>query len=333
MPQTAQNTTIDTLLTGLKEAAGALNDSIMEMRLPKRPLPPRTPRSRHEVVQILMEEVERRYGIAPGEQVERKLLRVFEAMSFELLAAWSSELLAPGAAEAEWLSLVESLTVHETYFCRDRDQLGLLQSEILPGLIEARQRSGAHRLRIWSAGCASGEEPYNLAMLALLALKEAGCAVERGDGSIVPSPRWSVSVLGSDVSAQMIRIAKGATYTAADMGAFRDMDPHLWHFFEEADRQEGGRERTFRVRSCVSDITRFRRHNLLEPLVEAEPFDLIMCRNVLIYFDSNKKPVQDLLCGSLAGGGALMLGATDALLCSGGVERRQRNGIFWYRKT
>jgi len=328
--------TIDQLLSSLKMATGTLRETLREAQKPSAaPEPPHAMKSRQAIVSALMCEVERRYGIAPGDQVERKLVRIFEAMIFEELEHWSQSLFSPYAIEAEWLSLVECLTVHETYFDRDREQLSALFTEILPHLIEKKHRSGDYRIRIWSAGCSSGEETYNLTMLALMALRDAGFALERSDGSIVPVPTWSLYVLGSDISSQMIRIAKSGIYTTGEMGSFRSMNPQLWQFFDELkelnETASGGR--SMRIKRCIASLTGFRRHNLMDMMVEATPFDLIVCRNVLIYFDNNKKKVLENLCRPLAPGGVLVLGATDVMLNQLGLERHQHNGDFWYEKV
>ncbi len=291
--------------------------------------------SKQKIIDMLMQEVERRYGIAPGNQVERKLVRIFEVMGTTDTVFWGREMLSPDAPESEWLSLVECLTVHETYFNRDKELIAVLAAELLPQMIAQKQQSGDLRLRVWSAGCSSGEETYNLAMLVLMAMETAGSARECADGSIVPLPGWNISVLGSDISVPMIRMAENATYSTVEMGSFRTMDPQLWRFFDQIEEQERNRSdgRSMRVKRCVSEITGFRHHNLLEPLLEEEPFDLVICRNVLIYFNKYKKNVQVHLSASLAPGGTLMLGATDTLLCRDGLEPHHRDGVFWYVKT
>lgn len=326
---------IDLLLCGLKDAAEALNTSLEAVKRQPVTAQARFGRnSRKQIVHTLMEQVEQRYGIAPSEQMQRKLVRIFTPMAVAELEHWANTLLAPGVPETEWLSLVECLTVHETYFDRDKEQLETLLSVILPGLIEQKLKAGDCSLRVWSAGCASGEETYNLAMLVLMALHESSLAFEYPDGSIFARPDWSISVLGSDVSSQMIRIAGSGTYTTGKMGAFRTMRPSLWRFFEEQVRgpEEAGSGRTFSVKSCIAEITRFRRHNILEPLPPPASFDLVLCRNLLIYFDKKKGAVQEQLYKYLAPGGSLLLGATDVLLQQTGLERLQHGGSVWYRK-
>lgn len=333
MPQQRQAQKIDQLLFGLKIATNSLNESLRAVHgLGPISVPVPASQSKAEIVNGLMREIERRYGIAAGESIERKLLHIFDPMSFDALESWSRSLWSQNI-ETEWLSLLECLTVHETYFDRDKELLRFLSADILPDLIEQKQKAGDYRLRIWSAGCSSGEETYNLAILALMALKKGGYATESEDGSITPLPRWSVSVMGSDISSQMLRIARGASYATVAMGSFRDIDPQLWDFFDEIEQPTAGTDtsRTLQIKSCVSRVTRFFQHNLLEPLQYTAPFDLILCRNVLIYFNSdNKNKAQELLCRSLEVGGALVLGTTDTLLCNNKLEQHHRNGTFWY---
>ena len=335
MHNATTGTDIDTLISRMKEATFSFSESLNAVQQPRIAVR-HAMGSKHEIVLALMQGVEQRYGIAHCEQVERKLLRVFDCMSFDDLKHWSVSMFSPGADDAEWLSLVESLTVHETYFDRDKEQLGVFATEILPRLIEQKQRSGERSLRIWSAGCASGEETYNLAMLTLIAMKNAGYAFERTDGSIIPTPTWKISLLGSDISSQMIRLCKNASYSMTPMGSFRAMNPQLWNFFDEVKGrpETAGGSDSMRIKRCVTDITRFRCHNLLEPLIEAQRFDCIICRNVMIYFCADsKKIVQRHLVDSLSEGGSVMLGATDLMLCQQGLERRQHHGSFWYTRN
>jgi chemotaxis protein methyltransferase CheR len=335
---------IDRLLSGLHTATRALKASLDGSITPgAQPATAvqtgkmtTTPRTKSEIVHALMLGIERRFGIAPNDQVERKILRIFEPMSLVELEQWSTNLLSPYALESEWLALVECLTVHETYFNRDKDLMQMLQDVVLPELISRKQQAGRPSLRIWSSACSSGEEAYNLVMLALQALLKAGCALERNDDSIVPLPPWSLSVLGTDISSQVIRRAQNAIYGDFGMGSFRDTNPRIMRFFElfdppEEEKVKGGR--FFKVRRFVTDHTRFRRHNLLDMMNDGSAFDLIICRNVLIYFDDQRKAeVQSRLSDTLASGGVLVLGTTDVLQQTERYERRTGGGGFWYIK-
>jgi chemotaxis protein methyltransferase CheR len=282
-----------------------------------------------------MREVEKRFGIMPNEQVERKMLRIFDSMPIQELDQWTSKLLSPSALEAEWVSLVESLTVHETYFNRDKDLMQMLQDVILMNLFTAKKEAGNSSLRIWSSACSSGEEVYNLVSLALQTLLKAGAAVERNDDSIMPLAPWRLDVLGTDISSQVIRQAKNAIYGDFGMGSFRDVSPRMMRFFElhPCHNEQGKNGRYFKVRPFVTNHTRFRRHNILDPMHDGALFDLIICRNVLIYFNTLKKrEAQKRLYDALAPGGILILGTTDVLMDPDRYDRLSGNGGFWYVK-
>jgi len=187
--------------------------------------------------------------------------------------------------------LIDEVTVQETSFARDPGQLGLIPWRSLgqPG-----RRPEPPRLRVWSAGCATGEEAYTLALLAADAFAPA------------PPP---VDVLGTDISGAALAAAVAGRYTVRSV---RGLDSgqrrrHLHH------RPDGGYEVAERLRGLV----RFRRHNMVSdpiPPPGEAPFDLIVCRNVLIYFDGALiAKVAGALERSLGPGGVLVLGATDAV--------------------
>lgn len=187
--------------------------------------------------------------------------------------------------------LIDEVTVQETFFLRDLDQLDLIPWRALA----LAARGGRERqVRVWSAGCATGEEVYTLALLAAESFGPA------------PAP---VDVLGTDISCAALAAAADGRYGDRSV---RALGPPLRerHLDHEAD---GRYAVTGRLRAMV----RFRRHNLasdaIPPPGEA-PFDLIVCRNVLIYFSRPLvTQVSTLLERALAPGGALMLGATDAV--------------------
>jgi chemotaxis protein methyltransferase CheR len=154
----------------------------------------------------LMQGVERHAGLEFGPALIEKLLTLIAPMSIGVLEAWVMELEQRPPEAVEWQALSESLTVHETYFLRDQPQLSFLASH-LPALIAEAEASGRRSLRLWSAGCATGEEAYSLAMLALDALVAAGKAVERVD-AIEPNPPWRVEVIGCDLSAAVLDQAR-----------------------------------------------------------------------------------------------------------------------------
>jgi chemotaxis protein methyltransferase CheR len=189
--------------------------------------------------------------------------------------------------------LIEEVTVKETSFLRDRGQLAGIDWRLLAA--EARAR-GAERVRVWTAACATGEEAYSLALLACEAFAPA------------PPP---VTILATDISAGALARARRGSYRSRSV---RDLDPAMRgrYLREEADDLIVGEQ----LRALVT----FAPHNLVRdpfpPLGEA-PFDLILCRNVLIYFDSETVgQVLESFERARADTGSLVLGAADVLCAS-----------------
>jgi chemotaxis protein methyltransferase CheR len=187
--------------------------------------------------------------------------------------------------------LIDQVTNQETTFLRDRGQLDAIEwRRLARGVPTARPGT----IRVWSAGCASGEEPYTLALLAAEAL---------GPGHI------PVDVLGTDIS--------GAALAAAAVGQYRERAVHALEASLRARYFEPQADHTYLVGQRLRKLVRFRRHNLardpIPPFGESR-FDLVVCRNVLIYFEAPlAEHVIEMLRGSLRPGGVLVLGAADAL--------------------
>jgi len=187
--------------------------------------------------------------------------------------------------------LIDEVTVQETSFVRDRGQLDTIAWH---SLLQAARAGGSRTIRAWSAGCASGEEAYTLALLADQALP------------LVDAP---VDVLGTDIS--------GAALAAAALGRYRDRavralppSPRGRYLDQQADG-------SYLVGERLRRMVRFRRHNLASgpfPPPGEAAFDLVVCRNVLIYFErSLVVQVIDSLRRSLRPGGVLILGAADVI--------------------
>jgi chemotaxis methyl-accepting protein methylase len=187
--------------------------------------------------------------------------------------------------------LIDEVTVQETTFLRHRRQLDAVA---WPGHLRDARAGGSDTIRVWSAGCASGEEAYTLALLAAEAL--------------APAPA-TVDVLGTDVSGAALAAAAAGRYRER---AVRGLEPSLRARYLE--RQPDG---SYLVRERLRRLVRFRRHNLagdpIPPHGEAA-FDVVVCRNVLIYFEAPlARRVIGQLGRSLRPGGVLLLGAVDGL--------------------
>ena len=273
---------------------------------------------RGAVVQRLVRDIERISGIEISGMMEAKLGRVLALVALPTLDAWVTRLHLLPADDPEWLGLIESLTVHETFFHRDRSQLELLRRRLLPELINAAARRGQYRLRFWSAGCATGEEAYTLAVLGLLALRDAGFAKETPNGITCVAP-WEIDVLGCDISRQVVARAKAATYAAQELGSFRHLPAEFDRFFPVLPPQSDAAGIELRgVHDAVRRHVRFGQFNLVSAAPPETGFDTVLCRNVLIYLTVPARATAlSTLQRALLPGGYLMLGPTDALAAEG----------------
>lgn len=287
--------------------------------------------SQLSLINQLMSGVESRFGIKSGSLVERKLARILKDMPVNILRDWVTSMNTCSSEHPEWQSLVENLTVHETYFCRDPDLMEMVTSEILPPLIAAREN--AQRLQVWSAASSTGEEVYDLAYMCLKGLQAAGKAQVR-DGRITPSSSWNMYVLGTDISNQALRTAREGVYGDLGMGSFRNLPQHWRAMFETIDMPSGGAMQGvnyYRIRDWVRNFVRFERFNLMNTRPPVQGMDLVFCRNVLIYFDDDvKRAVQTMLARAMAPGGVLVMGASVQLLTTQYFDSKLGRGGPWY---
>lgn len=195
---------------------------------------------------------------------------------------------------AEQQRLLDEVTIQETHFFRNPPQVRALRTHVLPELLAHAERNG-RRLRIWSAGCSTGEEPYSVAMI----LRE-----------LLPSTEgWDIKVVATDISKRALEAAEKGRYGAR---AVQMATPNqLARFFRPV--AGGGHE----VRPEVRELVEFRHHNLVTepvPFPSNERVDLVLCRNVTIYFgrDTTRELMQRLhQC--LRDGGYLFLGHSETL--------------------
>ena len=203
----------------------------------------------------------------------------------------------PVQGEAEWAALEGIVTIGETFFFRDAGQFAALRDTILPGLIA--RRAGVRRLRIWSAGCSTGAEPYSVAIL----LRRLLGAAHRD---------WSIAILGTDISEAALETARAARFSP---WALRGMDSAARA--QDFLPAEGGGGQAWQLRPEHRGAVRFERQNLLGLLDGSLPlgmtgFDLLLCRNVLIYFDRERVPALVRALGErLAPDGWMLLGHAE----------------------
>jgi chemotaxis protein methyltransferase CheR len=195
--------------------------------------------------------------------------------------------------ELELSDIMDVLTTNETYFFREAFQLKAFTDEILPELMAEKEKRGERSLRIWSAGCSTGEEPYTIAMLLL----ELGCC--KG---------WRVEIIGTDISHRVLQHARKAVYGKS---AFRATDEaYIGRYFQEQDG-------CFKIADEVKELVTISHLNLFDQnrLALFGKMDVIFCRNVIIYFDQiAKKKVIEVFYRALHEGGHLLLGHSESLM-------------------
>jgi len=263
-------------------------------------------------VRRLGEGVRERTGIKILPQTEAKLLRIFGLMPSELLLGWVAELERLPHDHPEWLAVIENLTVHESFFFRDAGQLEALRRHVLPRMVREAATAGK-RIRLWSAGCAGGEEPYTLAILLLETMRELGEATGNPETGIRPLPGWSVSVLGTDISRPVLQLARQGRYATGELSPLRSLPAAFEPWFEPAPPPEGA-DGLRQVRPHLKPFVDFRPFNLMEKLPPARDFQVVVCRNVFIYFAAEAQAIaQRTFATALSPGGVLMMGPTDRL--------------------
>lgn len=251
-----------------------------------------TPPIRLEDFRFLTEYIRRQSGIVLDDDkqylVEARLAPLLQAGhidSFDLLCAKLRS--ANGGALHQ--QVVEAMTTHETLFFRDSAPFDALKTQILPPLIE--QRKTLKKLTFWSAAASSGQEAYSLAMLLL----------EMGLGD------WNIKILGTDLSEKILDKAREGRYLQIEVNRGLPAN-YLVKYFER-------RGFDWQLRDHVRNMVHFEKFDLRESMRTKGPFDVIFCRNVLIYFDTEtKKKILGELRGTLFSGGYLCLGGTESTL-------------------
>lgn len=335
---TKKTSNVDELISQMRAAVSTAKgaQAAASMPTPATPYVSRTQDAQESpallaLISELMSGVENRFGIKPGTLVERKLVRIFKDMPINTLRDWVQGMNSCSSEHSEWQSLVENLTVHETYFCRDPDLMNMLVDEILPYLLESRRTH--QQLQVWSAASSTGEEVYDLTYSCLRGMQKAGFA-RLYEGKLVPERGWALYVLGTDISNQALRTAREAVYGDLGMGSFRSL-PEVWKgMFEDVKIPPSNAMpgvNYFKIREWIRHCVRFERFNLMNSRPPVTGIDLVFCRNVLIYFeDEIKRAVQLMLARAMSPGGVLVMGASVQMLAPEYFEPRLGRGGPWY---
>jgi chemotaxis protein methyltransferase CheR len=250
---------------------------------------PTTPELSTDNYAFLRAYIQRESGIALGDDklylFKSRLLPIMERERVRSLDELCDRL-RNAATPALRRHVVEAMTTHETLFFRDPAVYDALRASIIPAI--ARMRQATRSMRIWSAACSSGQEPYSLAMLLL----ELGFA------------DWRIEILGTDLSTQILDRAASGSYLQIEVN--RGLPASLLvKYFQRAGLG-------WQVKSEVRKLVRFSQFDLRNNMGPLGSFDLVLCRNVLIYFDiETRKRILSGIRGVLHPGGYFLMGSSE----------------------
>jgi chemotaxis protein methyltransferase CheR len=218
-------------------------------------------------------------------------------------------LLVSQQGKAELVQLLENLTVNETSFFRNKAQLDLFNRDILEDILHRKQERRDYTLRIWSAGCSTGQEPYTLVMLVADALAYYYLRNPLPYESPLPKPLipppWKVEILASDINYSVLRTAQDGSYSDHQMSMV-DYGYRLRYFDRVEDR--------YAVKKAVKELVHFDFHNLKTEYLPQRN-DVIFCRNVMMYFDEpEQKRLVEKFYRCLNASGYLFVGHAESLL-------------------
>ena len=193
----------------------------------------------------------------------------------------------------EFQNLINLLTTNETYFFREFYQLEVFGEVLLPELEERRKKEGNYKIKIWSAGCSSGEEPYTLAIIVREILDDINL--------------WDVEILASDIDETVLKKALRGVY---DKRSVKDVPTaYLKKYFVKVGDN-------YKIKDEIKNMVTFEKLNLFDTpkMLRKKGYDFIFCRNVLIYFDDeSRKKVVNLFYNSLNHNGYIFLGHSESI--------------------
>jgi chemotaxis protein methyltransferase CheR len=188
-----------------------------------------------------------------------------------------------------WL-ITDALTTHETFFFRDKTPFDLLREQIIPAVI--KKKGAVSRMRIWCAAASTGQEPYSIAML-MDELRSFGRGCE-------------AEIVATDISDRVLEKARAGVYSQFEVQRGLPIQ-NLAKYFEKSGEM-------WRINDKMRAMVRFQKHNLLDDCRHLGRFDIVLCRNVLIYFEPDqKKAALERIASNMTDDGYLLLGAAEAV--------------------
>lgn len=227
--------------------------------------------------------------------IESRVRPRLESLGFKSFADYTRYLKFSSSRANEIEVLFRLITINETYFFRDELQFKVIEEKILPEIIETKPQNGFKNLRIWSAGCSTGEEAYTIAMIFLEKIKPK-------------YPNIRVEIVGTDINSAVLEVAKRGIYKQYSIRLVPEN--YLRKYFRSQNKDE------FQLVDDVKKMVRFEQLNLMDrfQMVMMRNFDLVLLRNVLIYFDENsRREVISMVYDSMNRGAYLVVGCSETL--------------------
>jgi chemotaxis protein methyltransferase CheR len=222
--------------------------------------------------------------------VESRLLPIARRLGLKTLSELVQKLKAPGR-EQLIVDVVEAMTTNETFFLRDKIPFDHFRQSMVPALLAAR--ASRKRVRIWCAAASTGQEPYSLAML----LKDMGPQLAG----------WRFEIVATDLSLEVLEKAKAGVYSQFEVQRGLPIQMLVKYFTQSGE--------TWQVSSEIRSMVQYRQLNLLSDFSSLGSFDVVFCRNVLIYFDqATKIDVMERIARITEPDGYLVLGAAETVV-------------------
>jgi len=221
------------------------------------------------------------------------------------------DLLRQPTSEALRDRVVDAMTTNETSFFRDNHPFETMRKTVLPGLIE--RRAASRSLRIWSAACSTGQEPYSLSMI----IKDHFPILSG----------WRLEIVATDISPSVLTRARGGVYSTFEVQRGLPIQMLVRHFDQVGN--------DWRIKEELKRNINFRPANLLEDFTSLGMFDVVLCRNVLIYFDQDTKTrILRAIARNMATDGALLLGGAESVfgICDALAGLPGLKGVYSHAK-
>lgn len=245
-------------------------------------------------LEVLRREVKRSTGVVievdRAASIASRLAPVARNLGFPDIAQLCLALMGPRRAQIHG-AVIDAMMIHETSFFRDRLPFEDFRHNVMPQLL--RSRAATRSLRVWCGACATGQEAYSLAMMF--------------DEEARLFSGWSIDILATDVSHSAIKTARAGIYNQFQVQRGLPVS-QLLRYFQRVDD-------TWTIAEHIKSRVRFERMNILENAPAPGQFDVVCCRNLMLYFDTEgKKALLKKLHGALAPDGFLLLGSTETSL-------------------